>query len=278
MDFASGQSAVAGFSSTNNYYTFLNISPTSTKQELIKIKRNLGLQHHPDRQVSSGGASPEAVARFQRMMEVIDALLDDNKRLEHDTRCGINMDMRINNILARGDRLAKGGGANSGEWAPSGPTAVCESDDDEYDPSVAAPTHDPQSEETTEENMVTTAQAGQSSNVPALSGLFGSRQHTHEDIIALGFKPKAIIPSKIPHYEEESFGDESVQKVFKGGLGQGSAPELPPLHTIGLHSDISDRVKAFESVGLKRERSPILRPRNAGSDCRVGVLDIEFDD
>ena len=62
-----------------NYYTLLNIEPSSDLETIKKAFRKEIAAHHPD-----NNSSPEAADKFRQLVEAFDILSNDEKRREYD--------------------------------------------------------------------------------------------------------------------------------------------------------------------------------------------------
>ena len=65
----------------NNPYKTLNVSPTSSLEEITRAFRKMALKYHPDR-----NDSPDAVIRFKEVYEAYRVLKDATARAEYDTQ------------------------------------------------------------------------------------------------------------------------------------------------------------------------------------------------
>jgi hypothetical protein len=64
---------------TKDYYSILNISNNSTKEEIIKSFRELAKKYHPDK-----NSSPNASDKFREIFEAYEILKNDEKRKVYD--------------------------------------------------------------------------------------------------------------------------------------------------------------------------------------------------
>ena len=64
---------------TKDYYSILNISNNSTKEEIIKSFRELAKKYHPDK-----NSSPNASEKFREIFEAYEILKNDEKRKVYD--------------------------------------------------------------------------------------------------------------------------------------------------------------------------------------------------
>ncbi|KLU86034.1 hypothetical protein MAPG_05053 [Magnaporthiopsis poae ATCC 64411] len=66
-----------------NYYSELGVDRSASANEIKAAYRRLALQHHPDK---NHGNSDEATAKFQRVNEAAEVLMDETKRREYDLK------------------------------------------------------------------------------------------------------------------------------------------------------------------------------------------------